>query len=96
VHDGVGLVSSNVDCLIKSTDNIRPLNLYLSLANISGPNAGPGLINAPSYDPAHPFYPNLVNGSTAPTVPSDHSHIYISHIGCNHVHGGDVSQSRDT
>lgn len=28
-------------------------------------------------------------------VLTNHSHIYLSHVDCNHVHGGDVSQSKD-
>lgn len=36
VHDGICLVYTNVDCLIKSNCHIRPLNLSFSLANVNG------------------------------------------------------------
>ena len=36
MHDGISLVTSNVDYLIKSTEHIRPLNSSFSLVNVNG------------------------------------------------------------
>lgn len=94
VHAGVGLVSSN-DCLIKSMEHIRPINLCCSEADINGQDVSPSPIRAPLSHPVHPFYPNLIHGSTAPAVPSYHSYLYLTHVDCNDVHGGEVSPSRD-
>jgi len=73
-----------------------PANPSPSLVNINGHNVSSGLIGAPSSDPVHPFYLDLVHGSTTSTVPTNHSHLYLARVDCNHVQGGDVSQSRDT
>lgn len=53
------------------------------------------LIGVPLSNPVHPFYPDLVHGSTTSMIPTNHSHIYLAHVDCNHVHGGDVSQLRE-
>lgn len=95
MHDGIGLVSSNVDCLIKSKENIRPLNLSFSLANINGKDVSLGPINVPSSDPVHPSYPDLVYGSTALAVPSYHSYPFLARTYWSHVHGDEVLQLMD-
>lgn len=95
MHDVCSLVLGNIECLIKSTEHVKPINSSFSLAKINGQNVILGPIGAPSSDPVHPFYPDLVHGSTTQVVPSDHSYIYIARIYCNHVHDGEVSQLRD-
>lgn len=90
-----GFSSINVDLLIKSMEDIRPLNSSFSLENINGQNVSMDLINVPSSNLVHPSYLDLDCGSISLAVPLDNSYPYLACTNCNHVHGGEVSQLRD-
>lgn len=50
-------------------------------------------IGAPSYEPFRPGCPDLFHASTTPSVSTNHSPLYLTHVDGNHVHQDIVSRS---
>lgn len=94
VGNDLGLVLDKFNCPIKSTNHDMHADSSLPLDDTNMDGVSPGVIGTPSSKPFHPLYPNLFHESTAPVVSINNSDLYPPSVDCNHVHEGDVSQSK--
>lgn len=94
IDNDLGLVSDKVDFPIKSSGHEIHENPFLHLADINVKDVSLGLIGAPSSNHSHPLYPNLFHVYITPIFSTNHSHLYPTCVGFNHVHWGNDSQSQ--